>query len=251
MIFCKTKEEIAIMQHGGHILAEVVKQVMDAITVGVSEYEIEKLAERLIREKGAEPGFQKVPGYKYATCISTNDVVVHGIPGKYRFKEGDVVGVDCGVFYQGFYTDMSDTKRIITKDTQPDAIDTFLAVGKKALKEAINVAVVGNRVGHISQTIQDIVEGSGYSVVRTLIGHGVGRELHEEPEIPGFLNRKIEKTPLLQEGMTIAIEIIYNMGKKDVVLDADGWTIKTADRSISGLFEKSIAVTKKKPLILT
>jgi len=127
-----------------------------------------------------------------------------------------------------------------------------LEVGKHALEEGIKMAVLGNRVGHISKTIQDIVEKkAGYSVVRSLIGHGVGRELHEEPEVPGYLLGKIEKTPLLQVGMTIAVEVIYNMGKKDVVLDRDGWTIRTADGSIAGLFERSIAITKSGPLMLT
>ena len=132
-----------------------------------------------------------------------------------------------------------------------EEIDRFLKTGKKALEEAIRVARVGNKVGHISKKIQDIVEGAGYSVVRSLVGHGVGRELHEEPEVPGFLATKIENTPKLELAMTIAIEVIYNMGKADVVFANDGWSIKTKDDSLSGLFERTIAVTYDGPMVLT
>ena len=133
-----------------------------------------------------------------------------------------------------------------------DAADRFLEIGKHALEEGIKQAIVGNRVGHISKSIQDIVEReNGYSVVRSLIGHGVGRELHEEPEVPGYLASKIEKTPILKEGMTIAVEVIYNMGGKEVVIDRDGWTIRSKDGSLAGLFERSIAIAKDGPLLLT
>lgn len=253
MIDYKTPEQIQIMQHGGHILAQVLGKVMDKVAPGVLEAELDQLAEKLIQEKGGYPGFMKVKGYHHSTCISTNDVVVHGIPGSYRLKAGDVIGVDCGVYYKGFHTDMSETVRVKGKGERgkEDKEDRFLRIGKEALDKAVAVAVVGNRIGHISKTIQDIVEGAGYSVVRSLIGHGVGRELHEEPEVPGYLNRPINKTPLLKEGMTIAIEVIYNMGKKNVYLDKDGWTIRTADGSIAGLYERTIAITKDGPLMIT
>ena len=259
MINIKSKEEVEIMQTGGHILAQVLSTVMSSIKPGVSELELDQLAEKLIREKGGESGFKKVKGYHHTICMSTNDAVVHGIPGNYKFKEGDVVGVDCGVFYKGFHTDAAETIRVSalrTKNSesriQKDEVDKFLEVGKWALNEGIKQAVIGNRVGHISKTIQDIVEKeAGYSVVRSLIGHGVGRELHEEPEVPGYLIGKIERTTLLKAGMTIAVEVIYNMGSKDVVLDHDGWTIRTKDGKLAGLFERSIAITKYGPLILT
>lgn len=250
MIDYKTPEEIKIMQHGGHILADVLGRVMDAIKPGVSEIEIDKLAEKLIREQGGEPGFQKVPGYRNTICVSTNDVVVHGIPSVYRFQPGDVVGIDCGVFYKGFHTDMSDSK-IVPGGDAPEGASEFLRIGKYALDEAIKEAVIGNRIGHISKKIQNIVEGAGYSIVRSLIGHGVGRELHEEPEVPGYLAHPIEKTPALKEGMTIAVEVIYNMGSREVVLDQDGWTIRTEDGRLAGLYERTIAITKNGPLMLT
>jgi len=207
-----------------------------------------------IRELGGEPGFMRVKDYHHTTCFSTNDVVVHGIPGTYELNDGDVVGIDCGVYYKGFHTDMSESKRVKSEGgrVKKDEVDKFLDIGKYALEEAIKQAVVGNRIGHISQTIQRIVEKeAGYSVVRSLIGHGVGRELHEAPEVPGYLVGNINRTPLLKEGMTIAVEVIYNMGTHDVVLDHDHWTIRTRDGKLSGLYERTIAITADGPLMLT
>lgn len=260
MIPIKTPEEIKIMQYGGHILAEVLYDVLKKAKPGVTELELDQLAEKKIRARGGEPGFMRVKGYHYTTCMSTNDVVVHGIPGAKILKEGDVIGIDCGVFYKGMHTDMSESIRII--DGKPkfydgeekggDEVDKFLATGKKALNEAIKVANAGNRVGDISQTIQKIIEiDAGYSVVRSLIGHGVGKELHEDPEVPGYILKDIKFTPRLKNGMTIAIETIYNMGTPDVVVDKDGWTIRTKDGRLAGLFERSIAITDEGPLMLT
>ena len=255
MIHLKTKEEIEIMRRGGKILAEVLFEVLKHAKVGVSELELDQLAEKLILEKGGEPGFKKVKGYKYTVCVSTNDVVVHGIPTDYKLKEGDKVGIDCGVYYRGFHTDMAQTVRIQSskvKSQKSDEVDRFLETGEKAMQEGIKTAKQNKRIGNISKTIQDIVEGQGYSVVRSLIGHGVGRELHEDPEVPGFLDGPILRTPLLEKGMTIAIEVIYNMGKKDVVYsNSDEWTIKTKDGSLSGLFERTIVVSKQNAVILT
>ena len=275
------------MAQGGRVLADVLFAVLKEAKPGVSELELDRMAEKLIREKGGEPGFKKVPGYKHTICVSTNNVVVHGIPTAYKLKEGDVLGIDCGVYFEGFHTDMAETIRVVRGPVRssfpafaeatagrpasaavprealrsgvwsPPAsvtpnIGLFLETGKQALEEAIKVARAGNRIGHISKTIQDIVEGGGYSVVRSLIGHGVGVSLHEEPEVPGFLSRPIEKTPELVAGMTIAIEVIYNMGKKDVIYaNRDGWTIKTADNSLSGLFERTVAIDRDGPRILT
>jgi methionyl aminopeptidase len=258
MIKIKSKEEIKIMQHSGHILAETLWEVVKNVRPGISEIELDALAEKLIREKGGEPGFQKVPGYKNATCISVNDIVVHGIPTNYVLKEGDIIGIDCGVYYKGFHTDMAETVSVRNqksdiRDQKSDDIDRFLETGEKALEAGISQALLGNHVGDISKAMQTIVEAqNGYSVVRSLVGHGVGRELHEEPEIPGYLVGKIEKTPLLREGMVIAIEIIYNMGGPEIVFaNRDGWTLKTEDGSLAGLFERSLAITRDGPLIVT
>lgn len=293
----KTEKEIEVMRQGGKILAEVISSVLKKVKLGISEIELDRLAERLIQERGAQPAFKKVKGYNHALCISTNDVVVHGIPTLRKFKEGDIVGIDCGVFYKGLNTDMAETIIVagpaaggrgpvsnslppvldfLVSPSEPNKnlravgslsfspplpllvspatadIDKFLKTGKKALEEAIKMAKVGNRVGHISRTIQSTVQSEGYSVVRSLVGHGVGRSLHEEPEIPGFLNEKINDTPLLREGMTLAIEVIYNFGKSDVIIkEGDGWTIKTKDGSISGLFERTVAIRKEGSLVLT
>lgn len=256
MIDIKNDKEIESMTTGGKILAEVLWEVLDAIVPGVTEIELDKLAEKRIREKGGESGFKKVKGYKHTICVSTNDVVVHGVPSTYAIRAGDVVGIDCGVYYNGLHTDMSETLRVknqkIKIKNKKDAVDLFLEIGKRALVEGMKQAKVGNRVGHISKTIQGIVEGKGYSVVRSLVCHGVGKNLHEEPEVPGFLRGSLEKTPLLRAGMTIAIEVIYNMGKPDVVYSGDdGWTIKTKDGSLSGVFERTVLITKNEPIVLT
>ncbi|OGH13967.1 MAG: type I methionyl aminopeptidase [Candidatus Levybacteria bacterium RIFCSPHIGHO2_01_FULL_37_33] len=258
MIDIKTPDEIKIMREGGKILASVLSELLKNIKPGISELDIDRLAEKLIIENGAEPGFKKVKGYLHSICVSTNDVVVHGVPTHYKFKAGDVAGIDCGVFYKGFHTDAAETLRVSTINNQQltvnkkDEIDKFLETGKRALSEGIKKAKVGNRIGHISKAIQDIVEGDGYSIVRSLVGHGVGRTLHEEPEVSGFLEVDIKETPALKTGTTIAIEVIYNIGKGNVkYLNEDGWTISTADKSISGLFEKTIAITSAGPSILT
>lgn len=248
----KTAEEIEIMRQGGKILAETLWEVIQAIKPGVREIELDSLAEKIILQKGGQPGFKRVKGYRHTICVSTNDVVVHGIPTDYQLKEGDVIGIDCGVFYKGLHTDMAETL-CVSAISKKDEVDRFLETGKRALEEAIKAAVVGNRVGHISKTIQDIVEREGgYSIVRTLVGHGVGKSLHEQPEVPGFLDVPISETPFLEEGLTIAIEVIYNMSGSDVVYaNDDGWTIKTKDGSTAGLFERTVAITKEAPLVLT
>ncbi|RJQ38729.1 type I methionyl aminopeptidase [Candidatus Microgenomates bacterium] len=254
MINIKTKKEIIKMKEGGKILADVLSKLIANTKEGLSGVELDKLAEDLIIKRGALPGFKKVKGYSHTLCISLNDVVVHGIPSDYHFKSGDLVGIDCGVFYKGFFTDAAQTVRIKNQELgiKDKAVDQFLETGKRALNEAIKEAKIGNRIGDISKIIQNIVEGEGYSVVRSLVGHGVGKNLHEEPEVPGFLNVSLNRTPLLKEGMVIAIEVIYNMGKSEVVYaGGDGWSIKTKDGSLSSTFEKTVAITQNGPLVLT
>jgi methionyl aminopeptidase len=255
MIHIKSEDQIAKMRVGGKMLAKTLLAALKEIKPGVTELEIDTLAEKLILQKGGEPGFKRVKGYHNTICVATNEIVVHGIPTKRLFAEGDVVCIDCGVYYGGLHTDMAET--ILLQKAEREATGDlekkrFLTVGKKALLEAIKVARAGNKVGHISETIQGIVEGAGYSVVRNLVGHGVGRELHEDPEVPGFLEGDKEKTPLLRVGMTIAIEVIYTMGKPDVEYASnDGWTIQTADKSISAVFERTVLITKDAPEVLT
>jgi len=254
-IHVKTPEEIQVMEKGGKILSETMWEVLKSVKPGVSELEIDALAEKLIKQKGGQPGFKKVRGYHHTICASTNDVIVHGIPTSYRLKEGDVFGVDCGVFLDGFHTDMSETIRVQKTENrrQKDKVDTFLETGKRALNEAIKQVKPGNHIGNISQVIQQIVEKEGgYGVTRELIGHGVGKSLHEDPPVPGYLAKRLEKTPLLVPGMVIAVEVIYNMGSRDIAFaGTDDWTIKTRDGSISGLFERTVAVTETGHKILT
>jgi methionyl aminopeptidase len=251
MIHIKNQDQIKSMQKGGKILSDVLWEVLSHVKEGVTEEELDLLAEKRIKEKGGEEGFKKVPGYRHTVCVATNDVVVHGIPTSYALQNGDVICIDCGVYLDGFHTDMAETVVVGGERYTPDGVKKFLATGKKALEEGIKEAKVGNRIGHISQKIQSIVEPAGYAIVHNLVGHGVGRDLHEEPEIPGFLKGSINKTPEIKEGMTLAIEVIYNMGSKDVTLDRDGWTIRTKDGSLSAVFERSIVVTKTGPELLT
>lgn len=249
MIQIKTSQEIEKMKEGGKILAKILEEIKKEVKSGIITLELDKRAEELIKQSGGKPSFKMVKGYKWTTCMCVNEVVVHGVPGNYKLKEGDVLGIDIGLFYKGFHTDMAWTLRV---QTQNDEVDRFLEAGKRALEEAIKMAKVGNYVGHVSQAIQETIEKAGFSPVRALVGHGVGRNLHEEPQIPCFLRGKIEDTPKLKEGMTLAIEIIYNQGKPEVVYGSDdGWTIKTADGKLSGLFEHTVAVLEGGPEILT
>jgi methionyl aminopeptidase len=243
MIPIKKPEEIEIMKEGGKISSLALHTTVDSAKVGITTMELNKIAEKIILGGGGEPSFKKVEDYAYATCININDGVVHGIPGNYQIKEGDIVSIDLGVFYKGFHTDVSHTIEVGTKKE-----DKFLNAGKKALEEAIFHCSAGNKLGSISYSIQRNIERFGYSVSRELVGHGVGRELHEDPYVPGYGRQ--DQGPLLKEGMVLAIEIIYQKGKPYIELDTDGWTLRTADGSLSGLFESTVAVTKNGPLIL-
>ncbi len=259
MISIKKPNEIAIMERAGKILAEVLYEVLDHVKPGVTELELDSLAEELTLKKGGEPGFKKVPGYHHAICVATNDVVVHGIPTKYKLKEDDIIGIDYGVFMEGFHTDMAETIRVTGKgfrvqdSGEEDAIDRFLRIGKQGMLDGIAKVKPGNHIGDISWAIQSQVEGKGgYSVTRSLIGHGVGRELHEEPEVPGYLEGPIIRTPELIPGMTIAVEVIYTMGGPEVVYSGeDDWTIRSADGSLGGLFERTVLVTEKGHKVIT
>ncbi|MEX0622214.1 MAG: type I methionyl aminopeptidase [Candidatus Woykebacteria bacterium] len=246
MIYLKTKDEIKIMQKAGHITAVAMNKVRKNIRPGARLIELNKIAEEEIKSLGAESSFKKVKGYKYSICTTPNDWVVHGIPGTYSLTEGDIVGVDLGAYYGGFHSDMAHTFPVGKVSSR---VKKFIETGERALNEAIKKVKVGNRIGDISSTIQKIVEGAGYSVVRELVGHGVGRQLHEDPLVPG---RGAKGTGAsVKEGMVLAIEVIYNQGSHEVVLLDDDWSISTRDRSLSGLFERTVAPTKKEPLVLT
>ena len=248
MINLKTPAEIQIMLEGGKKLARVKKTLGKAVKAGVRASEIEELAMKLIKAEGAEPSFNKVPGYSWATCISVNEGLVHGIPTKELvFKDGDLVSVDVGLYFKGFHTDTSISVGIALSP----ANKKFLNIGLNALEKAISKAQVGNYIYDISEAIESTVEAAGYTVVKALVGHGVGRELHEDPQIPCFVPGRISDSPKIVPGMVLAIEVMYAVGSDKVRVLEDGWTIAMRDGKMSGLFEDSVAVTTKGPIVLT
>jgi methionyl aminopeptidase len=245
----KTPEEIKIMTEGGRMLGEIRDAVAASVKPGTKTIDLEKLACDLIDKTGGKASFKMVRGYHHATCININDVVVHGIPGQQKIEEGDKVGIDVGLFYKGFHTDTSVT---VVAGKLEKRMQAFLETGKKAVYAAVKQAKPGKRVIDLSAAMQEAVEAAGYSAVTALTGHGIGKNLHEEPAIPCIVIGDRKYSPELREGMAIAIEIMYNEGGPDVVYkNDDGWTIATADGKISGLFEHTVAVTKEGPVILT
>jgi len=248
MVKLKTPDEVKIMAEGGAKLHRVKNALAAAVHAGVTAADIEALAVKLIKEEGAENSFDKVPGYHWATCISVNSGLVHGIPVKTLvFKDGDMVKVDVGIYYKGFHTDTSVSIGINLNPVN----QKFLNVGKMALEKAISKARVGNHLYEISKAIQDSIEGAGYTTIKALVGHGVGHDLHEDPQIPCFVPGKIEESPKLTVGMVLAIEVMYCMGSDKVEVLEDGWTIAMRDGKMSGLFEETVAVTDKGPKVLT
>ncbi len=253
MMTTKNPAEIQSMQEGGKKLGSILDVLLSDAQTGVQLIELEERARDLIKNAGGTPSFMTVEDYKWATCLCVNNIVVHGIPSSYALRSGDVLTIDIGMVYEGLHTDTAWTKIITDKQKPNDVkVSEFLKTGEIALKDAISEAKIGNRVGHISQMIGTRIEGSGYGIVRSLVGHGVGKALHEEPQIPGFLRGPIENTRELLPGLTIAIEVIYAMGKGAVVYtNDDGWSIGTKDNSISAVFEHTIVITKNGPVILT
>lgn len=240
----KTPQELEIMKEGGKISARVLDSVLAAAQPGISTLELDALAEKLILKAGGKPSFKGFDDYPFATCVNINEGIVHGLPTKRKLKAGDVLTVDLGVFYKGLHTDNARTVEVGSSK-----LEEFLAVGQKALEEAIKKCQVGKTVGDISHAIQTTVEKAGYNVVRELGGHGVGKNLHEPPFISEFGSPG--EGPKLAVGMTLAIEVIYTSGSGKIELLDDGWTVITADGSLAGLFEHTVAVTKRGPIILT
>jgi len=242
----KTPKEVELMKISGEIAAKALKKVLENVRAGITALELDQIAQDQIEKEGAAPSFKTVEGYKWTTCITFNAQVVHGIPTQRKLKDGDIISIDTGALYKGYHSDMAIT---VPVGKISDSTNQFLEVGKKALKEAINQAKEGNRIGDISQAQEDVIEGVGYSVVKSLTGHGIGKELHEEPMVPGFGKRGIG--PKIKKNMTLAIEAIYAQKSGEVFQEADGWTITTKDRSLSGLFEQTILVTNNGPIVLT
>ncbi|OGG05011.1 type I methionyl aminopeptidase [Candidatus Gottesmanbacteria bacterium RBG_16_52_11] len=255
MIDLKSDADVAVMSEGGKKLGLIRQKLVRMANAGTNLLDIEKQATELIRSEGGKPSFTTVEDYRWATCLCVNSEVVHGIPRNYTLKAGDVLTIDIGMIYGGFHTDTAWSLPVsgIKKNGDiPAATLSFLNTGEKILDAAIRAAKAGNRIGDISRTIQNGVESAGYSVVASLVGHGVGRKLHEEPQIPGIVREKREKTAEITPGMTLAIEVIYALGRGNVVYaNDDGWTIATRDKSLSAVFEHTVAVTPAGPVILT
>ena len=247
MIYLKTAEEIELLRENNLLVSATLAEGGKHVRPGVSTLELDKLAEEFIRSHGAEPGFLGYGGFPTTLCMSVNEEVVHGIPSAKRIlKEGDVLSVDCGTLMKGFYGDSAYTFAV--GEIAPEVAD-LLRVTKEALYKGVAQAKVGNRVGDVASAVQEHAERHGYSVVRELVGHGLGRKMHEEPEVPNYGARG--RGPLLKEGMVICIEPMINMGARYVVFERDGWTVRTRDRKPSAHFEFAVAVGKEGPDVLT
>ena len=246
MIYFKTDEEIEIQRESSLLVGKTLAEVAGRIKPGAKTAELDRVAEEFIRDHGAEPGFKGYGGFPATLCISVNDEVVHGIPGDRELKDGDIVSIDCGTLMNGFYGDSAYTFSV--GEVEPEVLD-LLKRTKESLYLGIEQAVVGKRVGDIGYAVQKYVESFGYSVVRELVGHGVGRHLHESPEVPNYGRRG--SGVKLKKGMCIAIEPMVNLGRKEVVQGKDGWTIRTADGKPSAHFEHDVAVRNGKADILS
>lgn len=247
MIYLKTDEEIELLRISNQIVAKTLAEIAKVIKPGVTTEYLNKIAEEYIRDNGAVPGFLGYHGFPKSICTSVNDEVVHGIPSeKVILKDGDVVSVDCGVYKGGYHGDSAYTFCVGEVSSE---VRDLLRTTKESLYLGIEQAIEGKRLGDVGFAIQNHCEQRGYSVVREMIGHGVGRNLHEEPEVPNYGRRG--NGVMLKSGMTIAIEPMINLGKRQLTFDKDGWTTRTIDRKISAHFEHSIAVRKGKADILS
>lgn len=240
--------QITAMREGGAHLGRIKKALVTFTKVGMSFAQIEAEAQRLIKAAGATPSFSTVPGYDWATCIMKNDELCHGIPSAEKIVEdGDVITIDVGLMWDGYHLDTT-TSFVAGKSTAE--LDHFLEIGRRSLRKAISKTKAGNSVYDVSFAMQKVVEEQGFSCVYQLTGHGVGKELHMDPEIP-CIAYKPHKKIKLHEGQTVAVEIMYAQGAAELKLDGDGWTYRTVDGSISAMFEETVVVTRGEPEILT
>lgn len=246
MIYLRSEEEIALIKISAQVLGKAHAEVAKLIRPGIATKELDKVAETFIKDNGGSPSFLGYNKFPASLCISVNDVVVHGFPSRYEIKDGDIISIDCGVKLNGYHSDSAYTYPV--GDVSP-AIRKLLARTKESVYVGVEKAIDGNRVGDIGYAIQTYTEKFGYSVVRELVGHGVGENLHEAPEVPNYGKRG--QGPKLREGMILAIEPMINYGKKGVVQERDGWTIRTVDRKPSAHFEHTVAVRRGKAEVLT
>ncbi|MGH7846579.1 MAG: type I methionyl aminopeptidase [Candidatus Binatia bacterium] len=250
MIFLKSQREIELMRRANVIVAEILTELREKVAPGVTTLELDALSEELTYRKKARPAFKGyvVAGrvYSYTLCASVNEEVVHGIPSKRALKSGDIIGLDFGVVYEGFYGDAAITVGIGL--VSPEA-ERLMQVTENSLYRGIEEMQDGRRLGEISAAIQKVAETAGFAVVREFVGHGIGKSLHEEPPVPNYGEPHLG--PRLREGMVLAIEPMVTAGRPEVEITEDGWTAVTRDRSLAAHFEHSVAVTKKGPYILS
>ncbi len=246
MVHYKTDSDIQIIKESAQVLGKAHAEVAKAIRPGVKTKKLDSIAEEFIRDHNGVPSFLNYHAFPASLCISVNDVVVHGFPGEYELKDKDIVSIDCGVLYKGFHSDSAYTYPL---EGVSDEVLKLLDRTYESLYLGIAQAKVGNRVGDIGFAVQSFVEQFGYGVVRELVGHGVGKDLHEDPEVPNYGKRG--KGPKIMPGMVFAIEPMINMGTKKVIQEKDGWTIRTNDRKPSAHFEHMVAIYKDRTEILT
>lgn len=246
MIILKSKHEIEKMRLASRIVAEVLQELIRAVRPGISTLELDAIAERGIRARGSMPAFKGYRGFPSSLCVAVNEQVVHGIPSRRRLKEGDIVGLDLGAKWDGYYGDAAVT---VPVGRIGPAAERLLTVAKEALNQGIKQAHPGNYLSDISHAIQSFSEGQGYNVVRTFVGHGIGTALHEEPQVPNFGPPR--RGPRLKAGLVLAIEPMVNVGDAEVEILDDGWTVVTADGQLSAHFEHTVVITENGPEILT
>jgi methionyl aminopeptidase len=246
MLYLKTNEEVELLRKSNLLVSRTLAEIASLIRPGITTLSLDNVAETFIRDNGGQPAFKGYNGFPKTLCTSVNDAVVHGIPSSYILKEGDIISIDCGVIIDGYYGDSAYTFAVGEIDKE---VKKLLDVTKASLEEGVKEAIAGNRIGDIAFAVQTTAEGAGYSVVRELVGHGLGTRLHEAPEVPNYGKRGTGTK--MEKGLVICIEPMINMGLKETIQMSDGWTIKTADGKPSAHFEYAVAIDKGKADILT
>jgi len=246
MLYLKTDEEVGLLKESHLLVSKTLAVVAGHIKPGITTLYLDRIAEEFIRDNGAIPAFLGYGGFPKTLCTSVNDEIVHGIPSGYELREGDIISIDCGVILNGWYGDSAYTFPVGETNSE---VRKLLDFTKEALNEGVKAAVSGNRIGDISSAVQTKAESGGFSVVRELVGHGIGKKLHEPPEVPNF--GKKGTGPKMEKGLVICIEPMINLGVKETIQMSDGWTVKTSDGKPSAHFEYGVAVNKGKADVLT